>query len=87
MRDFFILWMERIINVVMVLGAIAVLVSGVAALFGSPYGAGQGLMAALAIWIGGAIYLILMGGVIYLGLGIYNNTRRTAEAVEELARR
>ena len=33
-----------------------------------------------------AIYLLLMGGMVYLGLGIYNNTRRTAEAVERLSR-
>ena len=83
MRDFFILWMERIINVVIVLGAIAVLVGGGAALFG-PQG---GILWALAIWIGGSIYLIIMGGFVYLGLGIYNNTRRTAEAVERMAGR
>ena len=29
---------------------------------------------------------VLMGGMVYLGLGIYNNTRRTAEAVERLSR-
>ncbi|MCQ0971314.1 hypothetical protein MLD63_12860 [Paracoccus sp. TK19116] len=83
MRDFFILWMERIINVVIVLGAIAVLIGGGAALFG-PQG---GILQALAIWIGGALYLIIMGGFVYLGLGIYNNTRRTAEAVERMANR
>ena len=83
MRDFFILWMERIINVLIVLGAIAVLVGGGAALFG-PQG---GIMRALAVWVGGAIYLIMFGGAIYLALGIYNNTRRTAEAVERMAGR
>ncbi len=87
MRNFFILWMERIVNVVIVIGAIAIFVSGVAAIFGSNAGMGQGLLAGLAIWLGGAIYLILMGGLIYLGLGIHDNTRRTAQAVEELARR
>lgn len=80
MRDFFILWMERIINVVIVIGAIAVVISGLVAMFSAQGGFLQGVM----IWVIGAIYLVLMGGMIYLGLGIYNNTRRTAEAIEQL---
>lgn len=83
MRDFFILWMERIINVVIVLGAVVVLVAGLVVMF-SPTG---GFLQGLATWAFGFVYLILMGGMIYLGLGIYNNTRRTAEAVEVLTRR
>lgn len=83
MRDFFILWMERIINVVVGVGAVLVLIGAITAMF-SPQG---GFLQGLAILFGGALYLILMAGMIYLGLGIYANTRRTAEAVEELARR
>ncbi|MBU3031792.1 hypothetical protein [Paracoccus marinaquae] len=83
MREFFILWMERIINVVIVLGAICVLLGGIAMMF-NPQG---GILPGLAVWVVGSIYLILLGGMIYLGLGIYNNTRRTAEAVERLAGR
>ncbi|RMC37463.1 hypothetical protein [Paracoccus alkanivorans] len=80
MRDFFILWMERIINVVIVIGAIAVVISGFVAMFSAQGGFLQGLI----VWVIGAFYLVLMGGMIYLGLGIYNNTRRTAEAIEQL---
>lgn len=83
MRDFFILWMERIVNVVIILGAVGVFVGGIAVMF-SPTG---GFLQGLLTWVFGAIYVILMGGMIYLGLGIYNNTRRTADAVEELTRR
>jgi len=83
MRDFFILWMERIVNVVVVLGAVLVVVGAISMLF-SPQG---GFLAAIGILVGGAIYLILMAGMIYLGLGIYNNTRRTAEATERMAGR
>lgn len=83
MREFFILWMERIVNVVIVLGAIAVVISGLVAMFSAQGGILQGL----GVWIIGSIYLILMGGMIYLGLGIYNNTRRTADAVEKLSAR
>ncbi|MBO9454809.1 hypothetical protein J7376_03135 [Paracoccus sp. R12_1] len=83
MRDFFIVWMERIVNVVVILGAIGVLIGAIAAMF-SPQG---GILQGLAVLIGGTIYMILLGGMIYLGLGIYNNTRRTAEAIERLADR
>lgn len=83
MRDFFIFWMERIVNVVIVLGAAGVLIGGIVVMFAPTGGFLQGILT----WIFGAIYLILMGGMIYLGLGIYNNTRRTADAVEALTRR
>lgn len=48
---------------------------------------GEGLLMALVVWLVGALYLFLVAGLIYLGLGIYNNTRRTAEAVEQLVAR
>lgn len=83
MREFFINALEKIIAVVIVLGAVVVLVAGIGAMF-SPYG---GFFQGLGILIGGALYLMLVGGMAYLGLGIYHNTRRTADAVEALARR
>ena len=46
-----------------------------------------GLLAGLAVWFGGGIWLMMTGGMAYLGLGIYHNTRRTAEAMEAMARR
>lgn len=81
MRDFFILWMERIINVVVVLGAAMIVIGALITMFSAQGGFLQGL----AVLVVGSLYLILMAGMIYLGLGIYNNTRRTAEAVEKLA--
>lgn len=87
MREFFISGMERIISVVMVIGVIGVFFAGLSAMFMSPNGFGFGLIQGLVIWAAGAIYLILMGGMLYLGLGIYDSTRRTAAAVEELVRR
>lgn len=41
---------------------------------------GQAL-AGLAIILGGAIYAVLMMGVFFIAIGIYQNTKRTAEAV------
>ena len=83
LRDFFIETMEKIINAVIILGAVAVVLGGIAVMF-EPNG---GFLKGVFVWLGGALYLILMGGAVYLGLGIYYNTRRTAEAVERLSQR
>ena len=83
MRDLFIRSMEWIVNIFITLGAIAVVVSGLVVMFSDQ----GGFLRGLAVLFGGAIYLIVVGGIIYLGLGIYNNTRRTAEAVEALVSR
>ncbi len=75
MRDFFILALEKLIAVIIVLLMIGVLVFAVMAT-GSPQGSAlQGLL----ILFGGALYVVMMGGMLYLFLGIYHNTRRTAE--------
>lgn len=83
MRDFFILWMERIVNLAVMIGAAVIVIAAI----GATLNAQGGILAGIAVLVGGTLYLILMAGLIYLGLGIYANTRRTAEAVEELARR
>lgn len=75
MRDFFILALEKLIAVVIVLMIIAVLVIGVMAM-GNPRG---GILQGLAVLIGGGLYVVMMGGMLYLFLGIYHNTKRTAE--------
>lgn len=84
MRDFFIRGMEMIINVVVVLGIIAIVIGAIATA-NSPYGGGA--LQGLAVFLGGTLSLIMMAGGIYLALGIYSNTRRTAEAVERLLAR
>jgi hypothetical protein len=56
-----------------VIGAVAVIMS--------PEG---GLLAGLAVLLGGALYLVMFAGMLYVVLGIHDNTRRTAEAIEEL---
>ena len=37
----------------------------------------------LLILVGGAVYTILTGGMLYLFLGIYQNTKKTAEALQQ----
>ena len=88
MRDFFINSFEILVNVVVVLLAIGVVVFAGAAFSGAmgPGGA-SGPLAGFGILIGGGIYVIFLGGLLYMGLGIYQNTKRTADAVEKLAAR
>lgn len=75
MRDFFILALEKLIAVLIILMMLAVVVGAVAVMSSPEGGALQGI----AILLGGALYVILVGGMLYLFLGIYHNTRRTAE--------
>lgn len=86
MRDMFIGLLEKIIHIIVVLGAIGVVIFSVALLMQPPPGV-NGVMAFVGALIGGTLYLILVAGFMYLGLGIYQNTRRTADAVEVLAGR
>ncbi|MCU0912675.1 MAG: hypothetical protein MUE98_15505 [Rhodobacteraceae bacterium] len=94
MRDFFISAFETLVGVLVVLLAIGVVIAAIAvALGGGGAGMGPGMgaaggpLAGLAVLIVGAIYVILVGGALYLGLGIYQNTRRTAELLERMAPR
>ncbi|WP_114285594.1 hypothetical protein [Candidatus Halocynthiibacter alkanivorans] len=80
MRDFFIGSFEKLISAIVVLLAIAVLIGAGAAAM-SPDG---GILAALAVLVGGTLYLVMFAGMLYVVLGIHANTRRTAEAIEKL---
>lgn len=76
MRDFFIKSFEIIVSVVVVLMAVAVVIGGLMTMFNG------GFLQGLGILIGGAVYVLFIGGAMYLGLGIYQNTKRTADALE-----
>ena len=92
MRDFFIRSLESIVNVLVILGAIGVVIAAFAAGFGrgstgmhdEAFG---GPVAFIVVLLGGFVYLTLLAGFIYLALGIYSNTKRTADAVERLQSR
>ena len=91
MRDFFIKGFEILVGVIVVLMGLGIIaVAGMVAFGGPTYGMNGmqmrgGPLAGLGVLIAGALYLIFVGGIMYLGLGIYQNTRRTAEAIEKLA--
>ncbi|MGB8812798.1 MAG: hypothetical protein WCC57_06405 [Paracoccaceae bacterium] len=88
MRELFIKMFEVLVGVIVVLLGLVVLIAAGAATFGSggmgPNGP-SGPLGGLLILIGGGIYVVFLGGAMYLGLGIYQNTKRTAEAIERLA--
>lgn len=87
MRDFFIGAFEKLVAVIVVLMSLGVVIGAAAVGFGAGMGPGHqgGIMQGLFVLIGGAIYVIFIGGAMYLGLGIYQNTRRTAELLERMA--
>ncbi len=77
MRDFFISTFEKIVGVIVILMGIGVILGA----FGA--GAQSGILAFLGVLVFGAVYVVLMGGLMYLGLGIYHNTKRTADALDK----
>ncbi|MFN0114604.1 MAG: hypothetical protein ACKVPY_08015 [Paracoccaceae bacterium] len=83
MRDFFINSLEKILNVLVVVAFLAlVVVAGIAATGGhGPMGEG-GPLAGLLLLVLGAVYLVIVFGFMFLGLGIYQNTKRMADALE-----
>lgn len=86
MRDFFIRALEIVINVVVVVAAIGIVVGAVVTMIGGPmmyeHGGMSGVLAGLVVLVVGFFNLTIFAGFVYLGLGIYQNTRRTAEALE-----
>ncbi len=88
MRDFFINSLEMLVSVIVVILAIGVVgMAGAAAFGGASIAPGgmSGPLGGLFILIFGALYVIFVGGFMYMGIGIYHNTRRSAEALEKLA--
>ena len=75
MRDFFINSLETLINILVVLMIIGVVVAAGVVLFDRS----GGLLAAIGVLIGGGIYVVLTAGMLYLFLGIYQNTKKTAD--------
>lgn len=86
MRDFFINAFEKLVGVVIVLLLLGVVVFAGAVAFAPPQpDQPTGILPALAILVGGLIYVVFVGGALYLGLGIYQNTKRMAEALDRQA--
>lgn len=83
MRNFFIRSFELIATVIVAVGSLAIIVIAIDMAM-TPEG---GILGAIAVLIGGFSYLCFLVGGIFLAIGIHDNTKRTALAVEELLRR
>lgn len=83
MRDFFIDWAEKLLTVLIGFMMLVVLIAG----FGAMFAAQGGFFQGLGILIGGTLYVIVMGGVMYLVFGIYRNTQQTNLLLTELLRK
>lgn len=81
MRDFFISSLEKIVTVIIIVMIIGVIAAGLGTMFNQQ----GGFIAGIGVLLAGAVYVLIMGGMLYLALGVYDNTKRTAEAVERLA--
>ena len=78
MRDFFIEALDKLIGVIIVILALAVLVAAI----GVTVQGQHPILAGLVVLSVGAVYVMLIGGMLYLFLGIYYNTKRTADILE-----
>ncbi|WP_127901965.1 hypothetical protein [Solirhodobacter olei] len=90
MRNFFINSLEKVVNVFVVIAAIGIVIAAVVMVAGGGDvgpSVGARIAAALAVLVGGGLYLIVIGGLLYMGIGIYQNTKRTADALENQANR
>ena len=79
-----------LVSVIVVVLAIGVVVAAAAEAFGGGQmgpGGMSGPLGAALILIGGGLYVIFVGGFLYMGIGIYQNTKRSAEALEKMAAR
>jgi len=81
MRDFFINSLEKLVTIIVAVLCVGVVIAAIATMFSDQ----GGFFAGIGVLIAGGIYAIMVGGLLFLALGIYDNTRRTAEAVEKLA--
>lgn len=82
MRDFFVNSFEKLVAIIVVLMCLAVAIAAIGALISGQEG---GLLLAVGILIGGGLYVVLMGGMLYLVLSMHDSMKRTAAAVEKMA--
>mgnify|MGYP006160343615 CR=1 FL=1 len=86
MRDFFINWAEKLVGVLIGLIVIGSIGMG-GFMMMMPAVNGGGVLTGLLFIVGGALYAIVVGGMLYLFFGIYRNTQITNELLEMLVRK
>ena len=83
MRDFFIRTSEKVVAVFIALLSLGIFGFSFF-LFVTPAYQGGGALPAILTLVFGSVYVFLIGGLMYLGFGIYHNTKRTTELLEAL---
>lgn len=83
MRDFFINSFEKLVAVLLIIMMIGVAIAGIGAMIAPAY-SGGGFWRGLMILIGGGLYIVVVGGSLYLFLGIYQNTAETNRLLRKL---
>jgi hypothetical protein len=85
-RHFFVRSFEVIISAFIVVSLIGVGLAGLIAFLSEGGPSSQtAYLPALTIWAVGLVYILFIGGLLYLVLGIYQNTQRTVELLEKLS--
>ena len=79
MRDFCIGLFSKIIDILVVLSLIG---AAVVYIESEKMGSPVSHFRAVIVLIGGALYVSFLAGALYLGLGVYHNTKRSAELLE-----
>lgn len=75
MRDFFIKSLNITIPVIIVIYFIGIILTAI------QFAQMGGALMALLVFVGGVFAVFVLGGFLYLGLGIYENTRRMADGM------
>lgn len=78
MRDFFINSLDVMAGIIVVLLGVVTLILAALAF------REDGLVFGLVMLGLGVLYTVMMGGIMYLFLGIYQNTKKTASLMEQM---
>lgn len=81
MRQTIIGIFEKLVSIAFLIGTAIIVIGGVSSMF-SHYGGD--FWSGLVFILSGMIMLILSVGVVYVVLGIYENSKRTNELLEEI---
>ncbi|NBT51673.1 MAG: hypothetical protein EBT12_09000 [Marivivens sp.] len=87
MRDFFINTAEKLIGVFVIVAGIILVVAAIPMIMMMPGMQGGDVFAGLLFLVIGAAYVILAGGLVYVVFGLYRNTQKTNQLLEELLKK
>lgn len=90
MRNFFIVALERVIDIFVVVGVLIVVGLAILTALSSGPSELQGIglsgpLGGAVVLLGGLLYITVFAGFAYLGFGIYQNTKTTAKLLERSA--